>query len=194
MRSFFLDDASAALAERLRRVTVRLTGRGWNGAGSGVVWRHDGLIVTNAHVARGPTMTVSLHDGRELTGRVAWRSRSMDLAALHVDARDLLAAGTADAGSLRTGALVFAMGAPLGMTDALATGVVHGAPTLDRAGRPLLVRADIRLLPGNSGGPLVDAAGRVIGINSMVVNGLGVAVATEAVEGWLQRLAHARAA
>jgi len=191
---FLLDDASAALAERLRRVTVRLAGRGWNGAGSGVVWRHDGLIVTNAHVARGAAMTVSLYDGRELTGRVAWRSRSMDLAALQVDARDLLAAGTADAGSLRAGALVFAMGAPLGMADALATGVVHGAPTLDRAGRPLLVRADIRLLPGNSGGPLADAAGRVIGINSMVVNGLGVAVATEAVEGWLRRHAQARAA
>lgn len=194
MHPFFLDDASAALAERLRRVTVRLTGRGWNGSGSGVVWRHDGLIVTNAHVARGAAMTVALHDGREVTGRVAWRSRSMDLAALQVDAHDLLAAGTADAGSLRPGALVFAMGAPLGMADALATGVVHGAPALDRTGRPLLVRADIRLLPGNSGGPLADAAGRVIGINSMVVNGLGVAVATEAVEGWLQRHARAHAA
>src|SRR5687767_14884308 len=148
MRPFVLDDAAAALAEWLRRVTVRLAGRDWNGAGSGVVWRHDGLIVTNAHVARAPTMVVTLHDGRELTGRVVWRSRSLDLAALRVDARDLIAAGTADAGSLRPGALVFAMGAPLGMADALATGVVHGAPTLDRAGRPLLVRADIRLLPG----------------------------------------------
>jgi serine protease Do len=190
-----LDDALSRLADRLRRVTVRLSAPGRRGSiGAGVIWRHDGLIVTNAHVAVGGSLDVRLNDGRELEGRVIARSESRDLAALSVEAYDLVAAGTSSPGDLVPGSLVFAMGAPFGVPDSLAAGVLHATHTRDRRGNPLLVRADIRLAPGNSGGPLADVAGRVIGINSMIVGGLGIAIATDAVESFVRRHTIARAA
>jgi serine protease Do len=190
-----LDDALSHLADRLRRVTVRLSMSGRRGSiGSGVVWRHDGLIVTNAHVAVGGPLTVRLDDGRELAGRVIARSESRDLAALAIDAGDLVAAGTSSPRGLVPGSLVFAMGAPFGVPDSLAAGVLHASHTRDRRGSPLLIRADIRLAPGNSGGPLSDVAGRDIGINSMIVGGLGIAIATDAVGSFVRRLTLARAA
>ncbi|HYD51043.1 MAG TPA: trypsin-like peptidase domain-containing protein [Gemmatimonadaceae bacterium] len=190
-----LDEATAQLAERLRRVTVRIASAGRRGGqGSGVVWHPDGLIVTNAHVAHGERLLVRLPDGRELPGEVVARARSRDLAAIRVHAGELVAAGTMGAAALRPGTLVFAMGAPLGVPDAITAGIVHTTSTRDRQGTPLLVRADIRLAPGNSGGPLADARGRVVGINSMVVGGLGVAIATETVEAFLRRVVVARAA
>lgn len=189
-----LDAAGAQLAERLRRVSVRIESDGHGGQGSGVVWRPDGLIVTNAHVATTDRLSVRLADGRRLAGRVVARSRSRDLAAVRVTGGELVAAGIVGAATLRPGSLVFAMGAPFGVPDALAAGIVHASSTLDRDGQPQYVRADIRLAPGNSGGPLADAWGRVVGINSMVVDGMGVAIATEAVESFLRRLTVARAA
>lgn len=189
-----LDAAGAQLAERLRRVSVRIETEDGHGQGSGVVWRPEGLIVTNAHVATTDRVSVRLADGRRLAGRVVARSRSRDLAAVRIAAGELVAAGTVGAATLRPGSLVFAMGAPFGVPDALAAGIVHAPSSVDRDGEPRYVRADIRLAPGNSGGPLADAWGRVVGINSMVVDGMGVAIATETVERFVRRLTIARAA
>ena len=175
----------AAVAERLRRATVQVRGRG-PGGGSGVIWRPDGLIMTNAHVARGPRATVELWDGRVLAATVTARDPQRDLAALAVDASDLPAAPVADSGALRVGELVLAVGNPFGVVGALTIGIVHATGAASEGGRQRWVQADVRLAPGNSGGPLADARGRVIGINSMIAGGLALAVPSNAVERFLR--------
>jgi len=180
-----LTDAFVEMAEQLRRSTVQVRGRG-PGGGSGVIWRADGLILTNAHVARGPQAIVELADGRTFEATVTARDERRDLAALQVDATDLPAAPIGDSDALRVGALVLAVGNPLGLMGALTTGVVHAAATPDGPRGHGWVRADVRLAPGNSGGPLADAAGRVIGINSMIAGGLALAVPSNAIARFLR--------
>lgn len=166
-------------AEVLRASTVQVRGRG-PGGGSGVVWSPDGLIITNAHVARGPHAIVETGDGT-YDAELISRDDRLDLAALQIEASGLPAAPIGDSDLLRVGQVVIAAGNPLGMTGAVATGIIHAiAP-----GPPAWVRADIRLLPGNSGGPLADARGRVIGINAMVAGGLGLAVPSNTVRRFL---------
>src|SRR5437899_4520181 len=185
--SLSLSDELAAVAARLRRSTVLVRGRG-RGAGSGVIWPGRGLIVTNAHVAQGPRSSVGLSDGRSLEAVVTARDPYRDLAALAVDAQDLPAADVADSDRLRVGDLVLAVGNPLGMIGALATGIIHttgAAGAGNGPGGQHWIQADVRLAPGNSGGPLADARGRVIGINTMVAGGLALAVPSNAVADFL---------
>jgi len=178
-----LGDALADVAARLRRVTVRV-GSGRAGEGAGVIWSADGVIVTNAHVAR-ERAEVVLGDGRRFDAPVvAWDPR-LDLAALVVAARDLPTAERRDSRSVRVGELVLGVGHPLGVPGALSLGVVHST---SRA----TIRSDLRLAPGNSGGPLADAAGRVIGVNAMIADGLALAVTSESIERFLAGVAVAR--
>ena len=178
------------VAERLRRSTVQVQtrGRGQQGAGSGVIWSSRGPIVTNAHVAQGPRSSVGLSDGRSLEAVVTAKDPYRDLAALAVDAQDLPAADVADSDGLRVGDLVLAVGNPLGMIGALATGIIHTTGAAGAGNGPSgqrWIQADVRLAPGNSGGPLADARGRVIGINTMVAGGLALAVPSNAVTEFL---------
>ncbi len=177
-----LADASETLARRLRAILV--TVRSGAGGGSGTVWKRDGVIVTNNHVVPGDRATVALADGRELEARVTARDPDSDLALLHVDAVLSEVAEARDAATLRAGELVFAIGNPWGEAGVLTRGVVlsRGRPNADgRAPFASAIRADLRLAPGNSGGPLADAAGRVVGINSMIAGGLAVAIPSGAV-------------
>lgn len=167
--------AFGEIGESLRRSTVTVRD-GRESGGSGVIWNDGGLIVTNAHVARSPRMTVELWDGRTYPARVDKRDARRDLAALSVDGRQFAAATPGDSTRVRAGEIVIAVGNPLGFTGALSTGVVHATGPLQGFGRRDWVQAAIRLAPGNSGGPLADALGRVIGINTMVVSG-GLALA-----------------
>ncbi|HWN14800.1 MAG TPA: trypsin-like peptidase domain-containing protein [Candidatus Dormibacteraeota bacterium] len=162
--------AAAAMAAELARVTVEVRGRGAGGAavGAGVIWHPDGLILTNAHVVH-RDVTVVLADGRACGARLVARDPRRDLAALVVDATGLPAAEIGDSGALRVGELVLAVGNPLGLVRALSAGLVHAVG-------PRAIHADLRLAPGNSGGPLADARGRVVGLNAMIVGGLAVAV------------------
>ena len=168
--------AAAAMAAELAHVTVEVRGRGAGGAavGAGVIWHPDGLILTNAHVAHRDVMVV-LADGRACGARLVARDPRRDLAALVVDATGLPAAEIGDSGALRVGELVLAVGNPLGLVRALSAGLVHAVG-------PRAIHADLRLAPGNSGGPLADARGRVVGLNAMIVGGLAVAVPSRA--GW----------
>lgn len=177
----------SALAQLVSSFTVGLTGGSRRGghAGSGVVWHPDGLIVTNAHVARRDSYTVTFASGDSIEGEVVARDDKSDLAALTVPARGLIAAPAGESSTLRSGSLVLALGHPLGVTNALALGVVHHI-VRENSGEPRWIAADIQLAPGNSGGPLVDAAGRVVGVNAMIVSGLGAAIPVEVIARFLR--------
>ena len=177
------------VTERLRRSTVHLsTGPSRQGTGSGVIWSADGLIVTNAHVAQNDRAQVQLWDGREFEAQVSARDGRRDLASLRISAQGLPASNPGDSSAVRPGQLVLAVGNPLGFIGALTTGVVHALGPLRGLGRQPWVQAAVRLAPGNSGGPLADAEGRVIGLNTMIVaGGLALAVPSNAVGDFLRR-------
>ena len=168
------------IAEQLRRSTV-LIHAGGRGSGSGVIWSGDGMIVTNAHVVRGSNVHVQLWDGREFDATVAARDPRHDLAALRISANSLPAASPADSSLLRPGELAIAIGNPMGFVGALTTGVIHAIGPLRGLGPQTWVQASVRLAPGNSGGPLADASGRVIGMNTMVAGHLALAIPSNAV-------------
>jgi serine protease Do len=148
------------------------------------VWRSDGLIVTNAHVAqRGAT--VVLADGRVFDAELVRWDPERDLAALRIAASALPAAQVGDAETLRVGEMVFAVGNPLGLTGALTAGMIHAIGPRHEP-RPRWIQADLRLAPGNSGGPLADARGHVVGVNAMVAGGLALAVPSSTVERFLR--------
>ena len=172
------------IAEQLRRSTV-LVQAGGRGSGSGVIWSSEGVILTNAHVARGSNVGVQLWDGREFEASVTAREPRRDLAALQISANSLPAACPADSSQLRPGELAIAIGNPLGFVGALTTGVIHGIGPLRELGAQTWVQASVRLAPGNSGGPLADAGGRVIGINTMVAGRLALAIPSNAVRDFL---------
>lgn len=171
-----------SVADWLRQITVRVISSR-NSHGSGVVWKSEGLIVTNAHVAGGQVHEVEFSDGQRLEAWLLARDPKLDLAALAVSAKGLRAASIRSAGTLRAGEMVIAVGNPLEDVGAVCTGIVHQAVR----NLPWIV-ADIRLAPGNSGGPLSDAHGNVVGINSMIVNGLGWAVTSDTVQRFLARV------
>jgi len=179
-----LGEALAELASTLRRSVVEVRTRG-AGAGSGIIWSANGLIVTNAHVARTEHATVVLWDGRTFDGVVTAHDSRRDLATIAIDpgSTALTTAAIGHPTDLRTGDLVVALGHPWGITGAIALGIVHVVET--RRGAPRWIRADIRLAPGNSGGPLADARGRVVGVNTLIAGGLGVAVPTTTVSRFL---------
>jgi serine protease Do len=179
-----LDENLAELAERVRRSTVQVYAER-RGGGSGVVWNDDGAIVTNAHVVgTAREVTIETNDGRTFRGAVALRDERTDLAevapAVAVDG--LRGATIGHAGSLRVGDVVAALGAPLGIAGALTLGIVHRAAVDGKGLSRRWLEADLRLAPGNSGGPMVDALGRVVGINSMIADGLALAIPSETVE------------
>lgn len=190
-----LADDFAAVAERLCRSTVQVRGRGHRG-GSGVIWHSSGLIITNAHVIQSPRARVELSDRRVFDATVTARSLQDDLAALKVEADNLPCATIGNSDALRVGELVLAVGNPLGLIGAVTAGIIHsigtypqGVPgSIDIPSSQKWVQADVRLAPGNSGGPLADARGHVIGINSMIAGSLALAVPSNEVERFLRSL------
>ena len=186
------------IAEHLRRSTV-LIHAGSRGNGSGVIWTSEGIIVTNAHVTRNSALRVQLWDGRELPAEIMSRHPRRDLALLRISGEDLPAARPADSSEVRPGELAIAIGNPMGFIGALTTGVIHAVGPLRGLGMQSWVQASVRLAPGNSGGPLADVQGRVIGINTMAAGGLALAVPSNAVgqilaagasDGWLGITVH----
>ncbi|MGQ0650388.1 MAG: S1C family serine protease [Gemmatimonadaceae bacterium] len=164
------------LATLVRGWTVEISGRDGDGRGSGVVWHPSGLIVTNAHVAGDARRhRVRLGDGREAEARLLFQDDGRDIALLQTDLVGVPDLPLGNPAVLRPGSIVLAHGHPWGVAHALSLGVVH-AIARDRRGAPRHIAADVRLAPGNSGGPLVDATGRIVGINAMIVGGLGVAI------------------
>ena len=162
----------------------------WNdGSGSGVVISGDGFMLTSAHVVEGSTRGgASFVDGWETGFDVVGRDRLSDLAVLKLEGSEAPAAELGDASSLEVGQLVVALGNPLGFSGSVTAGVVSAlgrSIAANSQGHSRLVenviQTDAALHPGNSGGPLSDAGGRVVGVNTAVVGpmigqGLGLAV------------------
>lgn len=185
--------AAAALAEQVQGSVVAVRTPG--GGGAGVVWRSDGVIITNHHVVPGQRAAVTLATGESLVAAVVARDPMSDLAVLQLPSVNLTAARIGNAHALRAGDLVLAVGHPFGIQGAVSMGVVSAALASPRSGHQReLLRADVQLSPGNSGGPLVDARGAVVGINSMFVGGLALAVPSFLAELLLEAMSRRRAA
>ena len=167
---------------------------GKRGTGTGVVWSAevDGShLVTNAHVVQSPHPRVILADGRETTAAVLAKDESRDLALLHVPSNGLPAIRVGASADLRTGELVFALGHPWGHRNILTMGIVshlgtantHRTDETEAAEAFPIIRTDVTLMPGNSGGPLLNADGEVVGFNTMVVGGdQGYAIPSDVVQ------------
>ncbi|MBM3943943.1 MAG: hypothetical protein FJ317_00430 [SAR202 cluster bacterium] len=177
-----LNSTMSSLAARVGQSVVQV-GDG-SGGGAGSIWHSGGLVVTNAHVARRKSLRVTLADGRLMRARLLARDTFHDVAALGIDMSGLPAIELGDSRRLQPGQWVFALGHPHGVRHALTGGVVIGTgPNWDEgplAGREWLM-LDLHLRPGNSGGPVFDVQGRMIGISTAIdgpESGLAVPVHT----------------
>ena len=169
------------IAEKLRRSTVQVS-VGRRGQGSGIIVSPDGLIVTNAHVATSGRLDVQQWDGSRSPAELLSRDEARDLALLRISrSGGLPAAALADSDRLRVGELVIAIGNPFGFIGALTTGVVHAIGRFPGLMPVKWIQADVQLAPGNSGGPLANARGEVVGVNTMIAGGLGLAVPSNSV-------------
>ncbi len=174
--------------EFLRQFNVRGGEQKQRGLGSGVIISADGFIITNNHVVEeADEVKVLLNDDRELTAKVIGTDPKTDVAVIKIDADNLPAATLADSDKLRVGDVVFAIGNPLGVGQTVTMGIVSATGRrvgiLDEVGGyEDFIQTDAAINQGNSGGALIDARGRLVGINSAIIStssgniGIGFAI------------------
>jgi serine protease Do len=145
------------------------------GQGSGFIISPDGLILSNAHVVDGAhEVTVKLSDRREFKAKVLGSDKSSDIAVLKIDAKDLPTVRLGNSDELNVGDYVLAIGAPFGLEETATAGIVSAkARSLPGDGYVPFIQTDAAVNPGNSGGPLFDATGAVVGINSQIYSTSG---------------------
>lgn len=186
-----LNGEMSSAVDYAQRALVQVR-NGHGGAGAGVIWRPDGLVVTNAHVVRSRRgLRVTLPDSRELQARVVAFDAKNDLAALAVDANGLPTIEPGDSRSLRAGEWVMALGHPWGIAGAVTAGVVIGEgaplPEMPENGKEWIA-VSLHMRPGHSGGPLVNVQGRLVGINTMITGpDVGMAVPVHVVQAFLRQ-------
>jgi serine protease Do len=174
----FTTELDVLVARVLQSVVVvqQQPGRGFRrffaGAGAGIVWGEDGLILTNNHVVGRGSVEVLLPGGRNFPAAILARDPDFDLALLRIPSSGLMPLPLAE-DRLRIGALVLAFGHPFGQRNTVTRGVVSAfVRAHTRGGREIpILRTDVPLAPGNSGGPLVDSRGHLVGINAMIMGG-----------------------
>jgi len=145
------------------------------GQGSGLIVAADGLILTNAHVVDGASeVTVKLTDRREFTAKVQGVDKQTDIAVLRIEATDLPTVVIGDPGRVRVGEAVLAIGSPFGFENSATAGIVSAkSRSLPDDNYVPFIQTDVAVNPGNSGGPLFNARGEVIGINSQIYSQTG---------------------
>ncbi len=171
------------------------------GSGTGMIWDREGHIVTNFHVAEyGSSFEVTLQDGSTWEGRLIGRAPGLDMAVLEIDAprEELAPIPLGTSADLRVGQDVLAIGNPFGLDQTLTTGVISalGRTITGRNGRELrdMIQTDAAINPGNSGGPLLDSAGRLIGMNTAIQSpsgasaGIGFAVPADQIGKYIPQL------
>jgi serine protease Do len=188
-----LSSAGARMVEAAQESVVQVQSGG-RGAGAGVILSPDGLVMTNQHVVagrsrRGGNLRATLRDGRSFGTRVTKRGRGLDLALLRLEGGpgDLPAVRFGDSDALRVGELVYAIGHPWGRLGAATSGIVSELGVTGRHGRghaTRYIQSDVSLAPGNSGGPLLNARGEVIGINAMIFGSLALSIPSNATSAW----------
>jgi serine protease Do len=192
--SVHLADHMTAVINRVQRSLV-LVRNGQMGAGAGIIWRKEGIILTNNHVAGDGRLVIYLKDGSEFPARLVGRDPNIDIAVLQIEARNLPTALITDTRDLKVGQFVFAVGHPWGQIGYVTMGIlsaITSATARDKREIPIL-RTDVALAPGNSGGPLVNAVGGVIGINTMIIGGdQGVAIPSQVANSFLEQLLPSR--
>lgn len=183
------NDEMAALVEDIQQSLVQITGLQGN-LGSGIIWRQDGLIVTNAHVIRDTEVFVTLLDGSFYKARLVAADGELDIAALMIDADGLPTMRIGDSRGVRPGQWVVAVGHPFGVLGSATAGTViaNGAGLPEFGGEREWIALNLRLRPGHSGGPLVDVNGNTVGINTLITRPeVGFAIPVHLVEAFLQK-------
>jgi serine protease Do len=180
---------ASGLVERVQKCVVLVHSQ--HGHGSGIVWDDRGLIITNHHVVGRGNAVVETGERRRIPATILGIDAYNDLAALRVEETGLAAPPIGDSTAMRLGELIVAVGNPFGMRGVATLGIVSGVGDMIWNGRHRreLLQADVDLAPGNSGGPLVDSDGNVVGVASMVMSpGVALAIPSYVVQRFVRSL------
>jgi serine protease Do len=183
----------ADVTEQVKSSLVQISNN-HQGMGAGIIVADDGLILTNAHVVRKRSLQVELPDHQRLPASLLMHDRERDLALLKVEAGGLTAILLGDEAQPHAGQLVLALGHPWGIPGVVTSGIIIGGGTSLPGMEQEWLAVNLRVRPGNSGGPLVDGHGRLLGMNTVMAGSeVGLAIPVGIIRRFLDDFYHGEA-